>query len=108
VAAILQDAGATVTWHASAEAALAAVEEGLQPDVVLSDVSLPGPCNGIDLARRLAGRVPAVPVVLMTGYTDKLQEAVASGFRVVSKPAVPDTLLDALHQAMARPVLAAG
>jgi len=96
VSAILADAGATVEWHTSADAALQALSQGLQVDAVLSDVSLPGENSGIDLARRLAVRVPDLPVVLMTGYTDRLQEAVAAGFRVIPKPATPQSLIEAL------------
>ena len=101
VTAILENAGARVIWHTSADDALAAIASGAEFDVVLSDVSLPGRHNGIDLARQLSSRVPPLPVVLMTGYTDQLQEAVAAGFRVISKPATPEALLDALTESLA-------
>jgi two-component system, NtrC family, sensor kinase len=98
VAAILQAAGARVTWHASADSASRALAEGARFDVVLSDVSVPGDKSGIDLARELASG-PGIPIVLMTGYTDRLQEASAAGYRVVPKPAAPESLLQALIQA---------
>jgi signal transduction histidine kinase/ActR/RegA family two-component response regulator len=108
VSAILEEAGAAVTWHTSADAALQALAQGLRVDIVLSDVSLPGEHSGIDLARRVAGGTPALPIVLMTGYTDRLQEAVAAGFHVVPKPAVPEVLLSALAEALGRARAAAG
>jgi two-component system NtrC family sensor kinase len=100
VSAILQDAGAHVTWHKSADTASRAVADGSPFDVVLSDVSLPGEKSGIDLAREIASAAPHIPVVLMTGYTDRLHEATAAGFRVVPKPATPESLLNTLIQSV--------
>ncbi len=102
VSMILQQAGAGVTWHTSADAALAALTEGLRVDAVLSDVSLPGEHSGLDLARRISATSPHIAVVLMTGYTDRLQEAVAAGFAVIPKPAAPEILVDAMGAALRR------
>lgn len=99
VRSILEGAGASVTWHRSADEAFRELSRGTSFDYVLSDVSLPGERNGIDLARHLAATAPRLPLVLMTGYTDRLQEAVACGFRVVPKPAPPAVLIDALTAA---------
>ena len=79
-----------------------ALSSGPPFDVVQSDVSLPGEKNGIDLARELAAAKVRVPVVLMTGYTDHLQEATAAGFRVVPKPATPESLVDVLIESVAK------
>ena len=102
VAGILRAAGAEVDWHASADGALDALADGPRPDLVLSDVSVPGEHDGIDLARLLAARHPQIPVVLMTGYTDRLDEATEAGFAVVPKPATPEALLRALIDALDR------
>ena len=37
----------------------------------------------------------------MTGYTDRLQEAMALGYRVLPKPTPPERLLEALSQELA-------
>lgn len=100
VCAILRNAGADVTWHTSADRALKALGDGLRADAVLSDVSLPGENTGIDLARELAATAPRLPLVLMTGYTDRLQEALAAGFKVLPKPATAEALLEALSSAL--------
>ena len=39
-------------------------------------------------------------VVLMTGYTNRLQEAVALGLRVLAKPAPPEQLIGALVEGL--------
>jgi two-component system NtrC family sensor kinase len=101
-AAILQAAGLDVTHHWSADAALAALNGGASlPDVVLSDIEMPGKLSGMDLAFRLRERWPQLPVVLITGYAKQLEEAVSGGLRVLPKPTSPQDMLQELRRAMA-------
>ena len=101
-AAILQAAGLDVVHHWSADAALAALQEGPSlPDIVLSDIEMPGRLSGMDLAFRLRERWPQLPVVLVTGYAKQLEEAVSGGLRVMPKPTPPQDLLRELRRAMA-------
>ena len=44
----------------------------LAPDVVLSDVNIPGP-DGVEIARALKGVLPRTAVILMTAYDDEEQ-----------------------------------
>jgi DNA-binding NarL/FixJ family response regulator len=46
--------------------------ERLMPDVVLSDVNIPGP-DGVEITRALKGALPKTPVILMTAYDDEEQ-----------------------------------
>jgi len=106
--AILESTGATVSRFGSAEAALAAlVAQPVLPQVVISDISLGTGMTGIDLARELAQRAPALPVLLMTGYTDRLQDAVSLGLKVLAKPVPPERLVQALQDALPHHGLAA-
>jgi two-component system, response regulator PdtaR len=52
---ILEDAGYTV------------LEEPNAFDAILTDVEMPGSVNGLDLARTVDGRLPAVAIVIMSG-----------------------------------------
>lgn len=52
----------------TAEAALAQIAD-LAPEIVLSDVRMPG-LDGIELLRQLRQRVPSADVILMTAYDD--------------------------------------
>jgi DNA-binding LytR/AlgR family response regulator len=61
---------ATIDEAANGPAALAAVERD-RPDVALLDISMPG-MSGLEVARRLAGRVP---VVFVTAYDAHAVEA---------------------------------
>jgi two-component system NtrC family sensor kinase len=103
-AEILQAAGLTVTHQWSADMALAALQGGAKlPDIVLSDIEMPGKLSGMDLAFRLRELWPALPVVLITGYAKQLEDAVAGGLRVLPKPTPPQDLLRELQRALYPP-----
>ena len=105
-AAILQAAGLDVTHQWSADAALAALLGGATlPDIVLSDIEMPGKLSGMDLAFRLRELWPRLPVVLITGYAKQLEEAVSGGLRVLPKPTPPQDLLRELRTGMAATAL---
>jgi two-component system response regulator AtoC len=65
---VLADEETEVRTAASAEEALAAID-AQRPDLVLSDVRMPG-LDGIELLRLLKERVPGTDVIIMTAYDD--------------------------------------
>ena len=48
---------------------------GAQPDLLLSDIRMPG-MDGIELAKAAHSALPGLPVLLMTGYADQRERAV--------------------------------
>ena len=95
---MLRGAGLEVLRAANADAALAVLNGGGPlPDIVLSDIAMPGTVNGIGLAFALRQQLPDLPVVLTTGYADQLSEAAEGGFRVLPKPTAPEALLAELR-----------
>ena len=68
LAETLVEEGYHVSVAESAEAGLSALEEAA-PDVVLSDVRMPG-MDGVELLRLLKQRAPGIDVILMTAYDD--------------------------------------
>ena len=99
-ASVLESLGCRVQRVANARAALVAVDE--RPlDVVLSDIEMPGRIDGIELALQLGRREPPLPVVLMSGYAARIEQATAAGLHVLSKPCSPTTLRDAISTALA-------
>jgi DNA-binding NtrC family response regulator len=71
-----------------AEAALAAVDDGFVPEVLVSDVTMPGEMDGVALAEALRARLPGLRVVLVSGYAAAtVGEGLAGrGVRFLEKP----------------------
>ena len=98
----LSAAGYRVSAVASAEAALAQVDVE-RPQVVLSDVQLPGR-DGIALFDEIRVRHPSLPVILLTahGSIPDAVEATSRGvFSYLTKPFDGKAVLDKIAQAIA-------
>ncbi|MFG6462605.1 ATP-binding protein [Roseateles sp. DXS20W] len=98
-AALLATHGARVMRAGHAEAALRLLDAGAGIDIVLSDSVMPGALDGVGLARRLREQRPALPVVLITGFSHTLVDD--GEFTVLRKPCPPAELLAALQAALA-------
>ena len=95
---MLRSSGMTVERVTSADAALALLATASPaPQVVLSDIAMPGSMNGIGLALELRRLYPQLPVLLHTGYADQIEQANAKGLRVFQKPVPPEILLAELR-----------
>lgn len=99
--------GYTVAAAADAAEAVALIEGGWQPDLLLTDVVLPGGVNGRELAERLlkAGRIDRV--LYMSGYTEDAalhHGRLNNGVLLLSKPFGRRDLARKLREALARPV----
>jgi CheY-like chemotaxis protein len=99
-AELLQAMGCRVRRVRDGKSALSSVE-GEPFDVVLSDIEMPGGLDGIALATAFGERYPALPILLMSGYASRLDEAIRRGFTVLPKPCTPQVLAEALHNALA-------
>jgi PAS domain S-box-containing protein len=101
MAAILRQHGAVVTVASDVPSAIHAFD-GAPPDVVLSDIALPGR-NGLDLARDLRAR-PAMDATLVavSGFsgTEQIDRALTAGFDVhLAKPVDPAELVTVVRDA---------
>lgn len=66
---MLDELGYEVVEANSAEDALRLLEEGLEPDLLVTDHLMPG-MNGADLARVVRADRPTLPVLLISGYAE--------------------------------------
>jgi CheY-like chemotaxis protein len=90
---------------ADGEAAMALIERGERPDVVVCDLDLPG-MDGVELVRRISERHDEVAVVFASGLEEKVVEAADStarshGVRVlasIQKPLTARGLLAAIGE----------
>lgn len=101
---LLEHAGHTVLDAASPLHACEQVAAGEVPTLIISDLRLPGPSDGIatitELRRQIGRRIPAL---LVTADTDRerLHEAAATGLTILHKPFNHAILLDALSTILA-------
>jgi two-component system, response regulator PdtaR len=64
----LRDAGCAVTEAASADEAVRALKATAAPDILVTDVKLPGAMNGLDLAERVRRTLPRMKVIVTSGH----------------------------------------
>jgi two-component system NtrC family sensor kinase len=98
----LDQLGYDVAFASSPRDALTTLRGDHAVDVVLSDILMPGGMSGVDLARELRSVAPSMPIVLMTGFSDRAGEVARDGFRVLRKPFDIDALQRELSAALAR------
>ncbi len=65
---VLRDAGLNVAEAGDAVAALDHIAGGAPVDLVITDLRMPGPLDGVDLVRRLREGERRIPVIVTTGY----------------------------------------
>lgn len=71
----LRAEGFSVVEAATADEALSYFQAGVQVDLVLSDVELPGGQNGVDLIKRLRAEAPNLLTVLTSGHPPRVHDA---------------------------------
>ena len=99
MAEVLEATGWQVLTAASGSAGLRALAEH-SVDVVVTDVGMPG-MGGLEVARAAKEIAPGVPVVVVTGYTERDDITSARGREVdavLVKPVDPDALVAAVEQ----------
>jgi two-component system chemotaxis response regulator CheY len=99
---ILQKAGYSVAKATSGEDAVAQLEKGLKPKLIITDIHMPG-MNGIDLIRkvRTMNGFQFIPILVVTTESqqakrDEARAAKATGWLV--KPVQPDDLVKVVKQ----------
>ncbi len=99
----LKRAGYEVISAADGEEALRFLTGGLRPDLLLTDVVMPG-MSGIDLAERVKNAWPDLPVILMSGYMEghKSLEGIEEERVLLQKPIQWDEMIECVRDAIAR------
>lgn len=95
---MLQESGYAVRVAVGADEAMEALR-ARKPNVVLTDVTMPGTMDGVALAREIRKLHPSLPVVLITG--NPMVVAQSSEFPLLPKPIVSRDLHAALQRYLA-------
>jgi PAS domain S-box-containing protein len=101
----LSKLGYNVIEAASATAALRAIDNGAVPDLLFTDVVMPGPLDGLGLAWEAVKRVSGLKVLLTSGFTERSAGRNDSPvpWPLLSKPYRSAELGQALRTTLARP-----
>ena len=97
--ALLSSLGCDVVSSGSAQDALRILKNAADIDVMLTDVLMPGPMNGVTLSRHVLRQFPGLPIVLISGHGGDVEDL--DEFPFVAKPYTPETLVSVLQHAMA-------
>jgi len=97
---LLMALGFAVTHVSSADAALGALANARNIDVVVSDVMMPGGVSGLQLAREIHQPDPNLPIILTTGYIEAVADMRDGEFAVLMKPFGLEGLADLLGVAV--------
>jgi CheY-like chemotaxis protein len=95
IALELEDAGFTVVQAADGGQAVEALSTHV-PDLLFTDIRLPGPLSGWDIADRARQIRPALPIIYATGYADSRDRQLA-GSVLLTKPFYPAQVLVAVR-----------
>jgi CheY-like chemotaxis protein len=82
---LLEQLGYRVVKAENAAEALRHLSQGIDFDLLFSDIVMPGPLNGFALAKECAKHYPGIRILLTSGYSDAAQVA-ESDFPILRKP----------------------
>jgi len=111
VTRILSRSGYVVHGAESAQQVNTIIEQGVVPDLLLTDVLLPGPMSGRDIADELRTRHSGLPTIFMSGYAVdvfKHDGRLDEGLAFLQKPFTPGELLARVRTMLDEAPLRAG
>ncbi|MBD8269642.1 ATP-binding protein [Pseudomonas fluorescens] len=95
VVELLKQSGYTVLTAEDGDQAMAKLQSGLQPELIFTDVVMPGRIKSIDLANWAREQVPPIPVLFTSGHTRDILSSnhlLSADIHLLSKPYSPDAL----------------
>jgi PAS domain S-box-containing protein len=104
VAGMFNELGFEATVTHSAKEALERLSGEQRPTLIFSDVVMPGGISGVELADKLRGRFPELPILLTTGYSEQVTGD--HGFPVLQKPYEMTSLAAALSKLLKKEISA--
>jgi PAS domain S-box-containing protein len=97
--AMLEQLGYRVVRAENAAEALRHLQQGIEFDLLFSDIVMPGAIDGLGLAEICRERFPDIPVLLTSGFSDAAQAA-DGRFDILRKPFELSALERAIEQAI--------
>lgn len=97
---LAEGAGFHTLSVANADEALRELEEMAGVEILLTDVSMPGSMDGIELVNTVRERWPGIRIVIVSSYVDSQQGDGRGEIVYVRKPFTPHELIQALQSAV--------
>jgi CheY-like chemotaxis protein len=97
-AEMIADAGFDVVEAASADEAIAILEDRLDITIVFTDIQMPGSMDGLKLAAAIRGRWPPIKIIATSGLVDVRQDDLPEGGRFLPKPYSPEQIVRTLRE----------
>lgn len=98
VVAALEHEGHHVTLCRTADECRGRLEDGIEADVLFSDIVMPGSMTGLELVDWCRKARPELPALIATGYSARTP---SGAWRLLRKPYTIEDLLDALERCAA-------
>lgn len=97
----LRDAGYQVIEACDATEALSILNTNC-PDLIISDVRMPGSIDGLDLLARVKETRPTLPVIIISGHLHPTRALLDGATEFLAKPYRFEAVLDAVKKGLAK------
>ena len=95
---IVEDAGFTSVEAVDADEAVAILESRSDIAMVFTDIQMPGSMDGLDLARTVHDRWPAIKIILVSGRLELSERKRPVNSRFFQKPFAMKQMIDGLQE----------
>lgn len=99
---MLEEAGYRVLEAASADEAIAILEDAPEVRLLFSDVDMPGSMDGVELAECVHDRWPRIRLLLTSGHRDVAKSHLPDDGRFIPKPYTYSQVIDQIRGLLAR------
>lgn len=72
----------------------------VSPALIISDVRMPGPLDGLDLLARVREGSPTLPVIILSGHLLPAQAMIEGATQFVAKPYLLEAVVEAVDKAI--------
>ena len=103
VVELLQQSGYTVLTAEDGDRAMQVLQRGVSPDLIFTDVVMPGRVKSTDLASWARAQNPPVPVLFTSGHTRDILSSnhlLSADIHLLSKPYSPDALTQRVRRVL--------
>ena len=100
--ATLQDAGYWVLEAKDSADALDVLSRHSEVSIMVTDVRMPGPMDGLALVTWVQLNNPAIRSIVVSGNATAAEAGKAGAFGFVAKPYLPTTIVGAVHDTVLR------